>query len=382
MAVRVPLGELAHAVERREVEQALLELRVRLALEDRRRGGVDARRVATREHDLRARRRQRTRRLEAEPGRRAGDDGDLAAEVDALEHLVGRGLEAHAGSPSSPGQVSGQSSVTLPCHCGARRSRNAITPSLASGLPIRWWCSTVSRWFDLVAVEIEARPQDPLAERHRHRRGGGGDIACVLPRSREHLVGGEHAIGDAEALHLVTVEGLAGEQDLGRVGHPDDARQRPVHERVAHHAPLRLHHAVLGVGGHEPEVALDRQRHAHADRVAVDRADHRLAHVPRREPQTGGVERGGVDLAERVTAAREVGAGAEGRRRARDHDRADAVVLVATTERVVELGAHARTERVAHFGPVECHRGDLLAHVEQQRLVGGCVTHVVSLGTS
>ena len=43
-------------------------------------------------------------------------------------------------------------------------------------------------------------------------------------------------------------------------------------------------------------------------------------------------------------------------------------------------GPIARAERVAHVGSVERDRGDLLAHVEQQRLV--LVVHASSLGTS
>ena len=114
---------------------------------------------------------------------------------------------------------------------------------------------------------------------------------------------------------------------------------------VAHDAALHLHHAVLGVSRHESQIALQGEGESDTDGVTVDRRDHRLADVPRLEPQSGRVERRPIDAAEGVAARREVGAAAERRGRAGEHDGAHVVVGVAPSVHVSELGAHARAER-------------------------------------
>ena len=72
------------------------------ALADRLGRGFGALGVARREHDARAGSGERTRGLDADPGRRAGDDRDRAAQVDAVDHVVGGGLEAVASWARAP----------------------------------------------------------------------------------------------------------------------------------------------------------------------------------------------------------------------------------------------------------------------------------------
>ena len=168
-------------------------------------GGVDARRVATREHHVGAGRRERARRLQTEPGRRAGDDRDLAAADPhrrALQSVVVSKLmitcplrpvgpvrdhpAATTPDPAAPGTPSRpRGRRRCPSGGGAARSR--------AGRPR--------------AVELEALPEQPLAERDRQRRGVHRDVTChrpTRPASTSSL--GRQRLATPEPLHLVAVE--------------------------------------------------------------------------------------------------------------------------------------------------------------------------------
>ena len=105
---------------------------------DRRGGGFGLLRVPRREHDVRTRGGERPRRLQPDAGRRAGDDRDLPAQVDAVEHLVGRALEAegHAVLPFSCVAAVTRSSRGTSCCCEVRarssvRCRQRVSPKSA-----------------------------------------------------------------------------------------------------------------------------------------------------------------------------------------------------------------------------------------------------------
>ena len=256
---REPVGEAAHAGERREVEQADPRATRRAPasriVSPRPRRGAPRRAPAS-----------TTFAPAAASARAVSSPRPVDAPVTTAtfpcrstpcEHLVGRRLEAHDGLPLRPvGPLLRHS--PRPHRVAALEERHHALARVVA--PHQVVVELGLQPADLGAVELEALPQQPLAERDRHRRGVHRDVVRDLPRRRQHLVVGEAATRHPEPLHLVPVERAPGEQDLGRVGHAHDARQRPVHEGVAHHPAPHLHDAVLGVGRHEPQVALDRQR--------------------------------------------------------------------------------------------------------------------------
>src|SRR5205814_1231457 len=83
---------------------------------------------------------------------------------------------------------------------------------------------------------------------------------------------------------------------------------------------------------------------ATAERVAGDRRDHRLAHLPPVLPGGGVIAQEGVHVAE-VLHRGDVGAGGERLVAAGDHDRADAGVGVEFEQRLAELLQELRAER-------------------------------------
>ena len=53
-------------------------------------------------------------------------------------------------------------------------------------------------------------------------------------------------------------------------------------ERIGHDTASHLHDAVLGVMGHESDIAMERESEADSDGVAVDCGDDRFADAPGR----------------------------------------------------------------------------------------------------
>jgi len=82
--------------------------------------------------------------------------------------------------------------------------------------------------FDLFGCAAPGVPEQPLGERHRERRGVGGDVVGQLQRGGEHLVVGEDPRAHAEILGLVAVEHAPAEEDVGRGRHTGEAGQGPV----------------------------------------------------------------------------------------------------------------------------------------------------------
>ena len=166
---------------------------------------------------------------------------------------------------------------------GARRSRYARTPSRASSWPISVQMNLGLARAHRGAVEVERIPQQPLAGRHRHRRGVGGDVARHLaaPRAAPRRRRAPGCPGPAPPPGARRTW-LRSSRISAALAMPDQPRQHPVRVRVADDAAAHLHDAVLGVGGEEPDVALQRQRQPQPQRMAVDRGDHRLAQRPGR----------------------------------------------------------------------------------------------------
>ena len=109
--------------------------------------------------------------------------------------------------------------LVSPVHFGgAAVPWNARTPSLASSCRISVEVDLGLARADGGTVEVERIPQQPLAGRHRHRRGVLGDVVGQLQRRGQHVVGVEHAAAQPERHRAMAVECGSAQQDLGRVG--------------------------------------------------------------------------------------------------------------------------------------------------------------------
>jgi hypothetical protein len=133
---------------------------------------------------------------------------------------------------------------------------------------------------DGLAVQVERIPEQSLAGRHRHRRGVLRDVVSQFQRGRQHIRGVEHPAAQPQLHRPMSVESCSRQKDFGRVGDAHQPRQHPVRVGITDDAPPDLHHPVARVGGEEPDVALEGQRQAQADGVAVDGGDHRLGERP------------------------------------------------------------------------------------------------------
>ena len=84
---------------------------------------------------------------------------------------------------------------------------------------------------------------------------------------------GDHLVDHADLVGAPRVDGLAGEQQMARVGGPDDLDQLLAEQERDHEPDARERHAEPHrLRGH-PEVAVQRELAAARDRVAVERGD-------------------------------------------------------------------------------------------------------------
>ncbi|MNL46600.1 hypothetical protein D3C87_1693290 [compost metagenome] len=65
----------------------------------------------------------------------------------------------------------------------------------------------------------------------------------------------------------------------------------------------------------------------------------------------------------------EIGAGAKGRAVAHDQRHVHAGVRRNRLHDLHQLRAHLRTERITAIGPVQCHRGNTVPHLKQNRVI-------------
>ncbi len=205
---------------------------------------------------------------------------------------------------------------------------------------------------DLGALGVREAPRErrePLGRLHRHRRMAGDGRRPALG-FRHHVI--DHRIDQPPAAGLLSRDVARQQHHLHRVRARNDLGQvERAHAR--NHAVLHLRIAEHGVLGGEAEVAVERERHPHADAIAVQRGDHGLvegnAHSGDRPHQDIGRHHapGAVDLLD-------IRAGAEGLRpRARqDGDPHLAVVGDLLPDRAQPLlGRHV--QRIEHLRPVE-----------------------------
>jgi len=119
----------------------------------------------------------------------------------------------------------------------------------------------------------------------------------------------------------------------------------------------------------EAQIALQSERQAEPDGVAVQRRDDGLAQREGGRVHGGGAEVGVLGRLEGGRATAEVRARAEGGSGAGQHDDAHRVVRVAAAVRVAELLAHAAAEGVALLGTVQLDHGDAVLELEADVLV-------------
>ena len=178
-------------------------------------------------------------------------------------------------------------------------------------------------------------------------RCASADAAGSSSSARQHL------LDQATASRFRGVDELTDEAPVERLGDADDAWEEPTRVRLGREAAAAEHEAVARLLARQPHVGGEGHGRADADGRAVDRRDDRLlARVHPERDDTAGVavlvDRGPalrLDVEGRRPAA-EIHPGAERTPAAGDDDRAHRVVGVGLVERVAELVAHARGERV------------------------------------
>ena len=109
-----------------------------------------------------------------------------------------------------------------------------------------------------------------------HHRRAGGEALGELPGLLLGLGRGHDAVEEADRLRRVGVDHVAGEHELERLAHADQARQGPGAAAVGHEPALDEDLAEAGALGADAQVAGERQIGAVADRGAVDQRHHRL----------------------------------------------------------------------------------------------------------
>ena len=195
----------------------------------------------------------------------------------------------------------------------------------------------------------------------------GADAAissAIASASAERVVA--DALHDPHAPRLVGVDRTAREQEVtrrtltGEHRHPPDVARAEVHtESTARNRELRA-----GCG--DTQVARDRELHPGPDRGAVDRGDDRRRMIDdrveqlleRRPERVDRPVRGRLALLE---PRHEVGARAERRTRARDHDGTE---IGMRDELIAELLAELAVQRVAPLDAVDRGEPDEASHFE------------------
>ncbi len=89
-------------------------------------------------------------------------------------------------------------------------------------------------------------------------------------------VGLDDPVDESDPQRLGRVDAVARHREFQGPPEPDDQREQKTPATVWHQADAREPQRETGVGGSDPDVAGQRERHADAGRDAVDRRNHRL----------------------------------------------------------------------------------------------------------
>ena len=202
---------------------------------------------------------------------------------------------------------------------------------------------------DVLDVGIEgfvhAHAHHALGRAHGHGRVG-GDLARHGQGGIGHLVGRHDGVHQPFGQALIGRQRAAGKDDLGSLGPAEHARQEPGATAFGQDAALHESRRQLCIGGHDADIAAQREVHAVPRSRSVERADHRLVHREqhgwRRVPKIESGGRLARSAADPLSARRlvEIEPGAEGpARTGKDHD-AHVVILARTDQGLRQFVQH------------------------------------------
>src|SRR5262249_12725898 len=225
-------------------------------------------------------------------------------------------------------------------------------------------------------IDVQTVIERPLREPDGDGRAGGD-----FPRQ---LIGGRHQLfrwmdgaDDPEPERRLGIDDLAGEDQLARLGHADDARQEVRPAPVWMQAPLDERLGELRGRRGEANVAAEREVHPGARRGAVHRGDDGLGRVAHGEQDPTGQRRHLVDPRPlgatllHVVHGLHVAARAESLASAGYHDHANVGIAAGAEHGVVEVVAQRAAQGVEALRPVERQRRDGVLHFVDQTLVVG-----------
>ena len=233
------------------------------------------------------------------------------------------------GSGKAPSSISAAAGAAggaqRPLNCGGRRSASACVPSRKSSLVAHSSCAATSCSSVAASAGRAGGVEMPFA-----RPTASGAQASSSPTSSVgrgvELVGRRDAVDEPDPLGLGAVDELRGHDELLRAAEADERRQPRAAADVGDQADPRLDEADDRVGGHDAQVAGQRELGGAAEAGAVDLGDRRLGHVLAEVPDR---EDRGAPLAQPRGVGGEraevggVHAAGEHRARAAQHDEAD-----------------------------------------------------------
>ena len=208
---------------------------------------------------------------------------------------------------------------------------------------------------------LALRARRPLRDARRQLDGG-----------RLGAAGLDQPVHRAERVQPGGRNALAGQAQLGEQLARDELRQQRGDAAVGRQADLDVGDGEVGVARRDQQVAGERERHAGADRAALDRGDHRLGAVADRAHRAVQLLQPLAALLGRHVAAGgelvQVAAGAEEAAGAGEHDGADLRIVRGLAQRAGEGFVEGRAQRVAPRRIVVDEDQHLAFAARQQRL--------------
>jgi hypothetical protein len=206
-------------------------------------------------------------------------------------------------------------------------------------------------------------------------RGAGGNLRGQGEGIVHQTFRGHRLQDEAAAFGLDAVERLPGEQEIEGALEAKGARERVRQAAIARDAAVDLHGAEARVGGGEAEVAAEREAEAHAQGVAVDRADDHFVGMaqPDRRPLLR-VRPADGRLRLRVGLVGEAAAANRGARAERgavpvEDERAHRRIEIGGAHVFVQDRIHFVVHRVVPLGAVEREDTDAAFDPEQHGFV-------------
>src|SRR6185369_6357678 len=219
---------------------------------------------------------------------------------------------------------------------------------------------------DILERHAEPLVQAPLGEAVRHGRPLGQPLG-ELQRLLLELLGGDHAVHEADPQRLLRVDDVGEQDQLHGLGRADEAREEVCPATVRHETHAREHLAEARRVGRDAEIGGQGDVHAGSCGHAVDAADNRLRqplHAEDAAVQALDERPAEIALEERrralaapllIAARRECPAGAG------EDDRSHGGVGFELDEDALDLAHHRLVHGVEGLGPVEREGRDAVA---------------------